>query len=317
MLNLSAKIIENSLTPAEIIEAVKIGTIKYESGIYKVPTRIHLEGAGITNLVMPAMGEDYFCTKLVSVVPSNPQRNLPMILGTVILSKMETGETIALMDAPMITALRTAAVGALGLDLISPKETNKIGIIGLGVQGIWQTIFACSVRAVKEVYCYSRTKVKFDFYKKKVLKKCPYLEIYWCESSAEVVQKSQVIYACTTSSKPIFLATEKLIKNKRFISVGSFQKETQELPNLVYEKADVLLIDSTAAKEEVGDVINALNNGFFKDHQVFTMGKIFTGEREIKREQNVVFKSVGMAAFDLALASAIYEKIIVTEDLLK
>jgi len=47
------------------------------------------------------------------------------------------------------------------------------------------------------------------------------------------------------------------------------------------------------------------------------MGKIFTGEREIKREQNVVFKSVGMAAFDLALASAIYEKIIVTEDLLK
>lgn len=317
MLNLSAEVIEHSLTPVEIIEAVKIGIIKCESGIYEVPTRIHLEGPGITNLVMPATGEDYFCTKLVSVVPSNPQRNLPMILGTVILSKMETGETVALMDAPMITALRTAAVGALGLDLIAPKETNKIGVIGLGVQGIWQTIFACSVRMIKEVYCYSRTKAKFDFYKKKVLEKCPRVEIFWCDNSEEVIQKSQVIYACTTSPKPIFSATEKLIQNKRFISVGSFQKETQELPNLVYEKADVLVIDSAAAKEEVGDVINALKNGFFKDHQVFTIGKIFTGERKIKWEQNVVFKSVGMAAFDLALASAIYENIIVTQDLLR
>ena len=104
MLNLSAETIENCLTPTEIIEAVRAGIIKCEKGIYDVPTRMHLEGEGIINLVMPATGKDYFCTKLVSVVPSNPQRNLPMILGTVVLSKMETGETVALMDAPMITA---------------------------------------------------------------------------------------------------------------------------------------------------------------------------------------------------------------------
>lgn len=310
MLNLSAETIENSLTPAEIIEVVKTGIIKYESGIYKVPARIHLEGEGIMNLVMPAMGERYFCTKLVSVVPSNPQRDLPIILGTVVLSKMETGETLALMDAPMITALRTAAVGALGLDLIAPKETETIGIIGLGVQGIWQTIFACTVRPIKQVYCYSRTKTRFDFYKKKILEKYPQISISWCESSEELVHKSQVIYTCTTSAKPVFLGTKKLIQNKRFISVGSFRKDMQELPNSVYEVADVLIIDSPAAKEEVGDVINALKNGFLTENQVFTIGKVFTGERKIEHSQNVVFKSVGMAAFDLTLASAVYEKFI-------
>ena len=310
MLNLSAETIENCLTPIEIIEAVRAGIIKCEKGIYDVPTRMHLEGEGIINLVMPATGKDYFCTKLVSVVPSNPQRNLPMILGTVVLSKMETGETVALMDAPMITALRTAAVGALGLEVISPKETDKIGMIGLGLQGIWQTIFACAVRNVKQVYCYTRTKARFAIYKKQVLEKCPHVEIIWCENNEEVVQKSQVIYACTTSPKPIFSEDKALIQNKRFISVGSFQKETQELPNSVYEKADVLIIDSEAAKEEVGDVINALDNGFFTDDQVFTIGKIFTGERIIEPGQTMVYKSVGMAAFDLALASAVYEKVI-------
>ncbi len=310
MLNLSAETIENSLSPAEIIEAVKTGIIKCESGVYKVPTRMHLEGEGITNLVMPAMGKRYFCTKLVSVVPSNPQRDLPMILGTVVLSKMETGETLALMDAPMITALRTAAVGALGLDLIALKETETIGIIGLGVQGIWQTIFACTVRPIKQVYCYSRTKAKFDFFKKKILEKYPQISIYWCESSEELVQKSQVIYTCTTSAKPVFSGTKDLIQNKRFISVGSFRKDMQELPNSVYEETDVLILDSEAAKEEVGDVINALRNGFLTENQVFTIGKIFAEERRIEHSQNVVFKSVGMAAFDLALAAAVYEKFI-------
>lgn len=309
MLNLSPEIIENCLTPAEIIAIVKTGIIKYESGVYDVPTRLHLERPNITNLVMPAVGERYFCTKLVSVVPSNPQRNLPIILGTVILSKMETGETVALMDAPMITALRTAAVGALGLDLIASKSIEKIGIIGLGVQGIWQTIFANAIRPIKQVYCYSRTKARFDFYKKKVLEKCPQIAIIWCEDGDEVVRKSDVIYGCTTSAKPIFSEEENLIKNKRFISVGSFQKEMQEFPNSVYKNADVLLIDSAAATHEVGDVINAIDEGFVNENQVFTIGKVFTGERTIKAAQNAVFKSVGMAAFDLALASAIYEKV--------
>lgn len=309
MINLSAEQIENKLTPAEIIKVVKEGIINWELGNYQVPTRLHLEQNGNTNLVMPALGEHYFCTKLVSVIPSNPQRNLPMIVGTVVLSKSETGETVALLDAPMITALRTAAVGALGLKLISDKNTLKIGVIGLGVQGIWQTIFASSARPIQQVFCYTRTQSKFDFYKKKVLEKCPNLEISWCENADEVVEKAEVIYACTTSSNPIFSNDKKLIENKRFISVGSFRKEMQELPNVVYERADALMIDAEAARQEVGDVINPIHRGDFVENQVFTIGKVFTKKRTISMNANVVFKSVGMAAFDLALASAVYEKI--------
>jgi len=314
MLTLSADIVENILTPIEVIEATKIGLINCETGVYLVPTRMHLEAEGITNLVMPAMGKRYFCTKLVAVVPSNKQRNLPIIAGSVVLSKIETGETVALLDAPMITALRTAGVGAIGLDLISSKEVEKLGVIGLGVQGVWQTIFACSVRNIKEVYCFSRTKIVFDTYKEKVLKKCPDLTFIWCKNGEEVVEKSEVIYTCTTSPKPVFSLKESAIKNKRFISVGSFQKEMQELPDSVYKNAAILLLDTEAAKHEVGDVINAVGNGFFEENQVFSMGKILTKERTIDATQNVVFKSVGMAAFDLALASAVYEKMIANKN---
>ena len=308
MLDLSAPMIEPLLTPLEIIEVVKKGLLHIESGLYQVPQRMHLTGAGINYLVMPAMGKHYFCTKLVSVVPANASRKLPLIQGSILLGKMETGESIALLDAPMITALRTAAIGALGLDLIAPKGIEKIGIIGLGVQGLWQTIFACAVRKIKQVYCFSRTKEKFEAYQKKVLEKCPHLILTWCENSEAVVRASELIYTCTTSSQPVFFALASAIKNKRFISVGSFLKDMQELPDAVYQNAAILLVDTIAAKKEVGDVINAIEKKWLQEDQVFSVGKILTKERKIEREQNIVFKSVGMAAFDLALASAIYEK---------
>jgi len=308
MLNLSAEVIEQILSPAEIIEVVKSGIINFESGLYDVPTRMHLERPKITNLVMPAIGEQYFCTKLVSVVPDNPKRNLPTIVGTVILSKLETGETVALLDAPMITALRTAAIGALGFSIITPKTTEKIGIIGLGVQGIWQTIFACAIGNIKQVYCYSRSPSKFDAYKKKVLEKCPGLEITFCKNGDEVVRNSSVIYTCTNSPNPVFSDKEKLVQGKRFISIGSFKKNMQELPNIIYKNADLLLIDAPSAIHEVGDVINTIKNGYLEKHQIFTIGKVFTKDKKIEHSQNIVFKSVGMAAFDLALAVAVYEQ---------
>jgi len=308
MLHLSASMIESHLQPLEIIEVLRKGLMNIESGVYQVPKRMHLESQGISYLLMPAMGERYFCTKLVSVVPSNAQRKLPTILGSVLLGKKETGESLALLDAPMITALRTAAVGAIGLDLITPKKIEKIGIIGLGVQGVWQTIFACSIRDVKAVYCFSRTKEKFVSYQRKVLEKCPHLTLVWCENGESVVRESEIIYTCTTSSQPVFSASASSLKNKRFISIGSFQKDMQELPQVVYENAAILLVDTLAAKEEVGDVINAIENNWMEEEQVFEIGKVLTRERKIDVLQNIVFKSVGMAAFDLALASAVYEK---------
>jgi len=305
---LSAPKIENIFTPSEIIQILKRGVIDCKSGVYSVPDRIPLEQKSSVRLVMPAVGDNYFCTKIVSVIPSNPKRNLPVITGKIILNKVETGETLAILDAPMITALRTAAVGALGLEIISQKSVEKIGIIGLGVQGVWQSVFACSVRPIRQVFCFSRTKSRFDFYKKSVLEKCPYLEIIWCETADEVVRDSEVIYACTNSSKPVFSNDEKLIQNKRFISIGSFTKKMQEFPDAVYENADVLVIDSEAARHEVGDVINAIEKGYFTQEKVVSIGKFFIEIESGLGDKNLVFKSVGMAGFDLALASAVYEK---------
>ena len=83
----------------------------------------------------------------------------------------------------------------------------------------------------------------------------------------------------------------------------------QELPDAVYKSADVLLIDSATAKTEVGDVIHAMKFGWIAENQIVTLSEIISGTKTIPSDARVVFKSVGMAAFDLSLAIAVFHKI--------
>jgi len=302
----SKKDIEESISLSEIIQVVRSGIINCESGVYNVPQRMHIEENGLTYLLMPAIGQKYFCTKLVSVIPENSRQNLPIITGTLILNEKSTGLPIAQMDAPTITALCTGAVGAIGLSHISDESIENLGIIGCGIQAIHQTIFDVQIRPIKSVFCTSRTKAKFEHYKESVLKKCPNLEVVWCDTSELVCKKSEAIIACTNSPDPVLPNDWDLLKNKAIVSVGSFKKEMQELPDIVYQKSDVLLVDTMVAKKEVGDVINPIKNGWIEENKVISIGEILTQKKSIKGKR-AVFKSVGMAAFDLALAVAVYQ----------
>ena len=306
---ITAQQIECALSFKEVISAVKAGILSYQEGEYIVPTRMHLEQPDLDYLLMPAIGQDYFCTKLVAVVPVNKQREMPVINGTLVLHRRDTGVAIAMMDASVITSLRTGAVGAIGLELMTTQTPSSIGVIGCGVQGIWQSIFAAAVLSVDRIFCYSRTPERFEEYRSKVQPYYPSLEIVWCESADEVVQEAELIYGCTSSSQPIFSNDKRLIEDKQFISVGSFRKDMQELPDVVYQQAEGIIIDSPAAIEEVGDLINAIAHGMVMREQVVTIGEILSGKRTLENPHNWVFKSVGMAAFDLALAEAIYRSL--------
>jgi len=82
----------------------------------------------------------------------------------------------------------------------------------------------------------------------------------------------------------------------------------QELPDLVYKEADALIIDADTAITEVGDVINTIQNNWIPASSIYTLADILNDKVDIQDYKNIVFKSVGMAAFDLALVIASYER---------
>ena len=275
---------------------------------YIVPQRMHLELGELTYLVMPALGPNYSCTKLVSVVPSNPAKGLPLIQGSVILSDIRTGVDLGLFDAPMITAIRTAAVAYLAMSTFSPSSANKIGIIGCGLQGYWQTKMASANQSISDVFCYTRSPDNFFRYKKKLLVDFPDLEVTLCDHPDHVIQQAPIIYTCTDSADPVFSDDQSLVSNKLFVSVGSYKHDMQELPDAVYEYNDTIIVDTLTALKEVGDVIIPVNKGMISEKDVIPMSTVLSDSYEWDSNRKVTIKTVGMAAFDLALSGFIYEQ---------
>ncbi len=306
MLILSDNEVESLLGPQQLLNTVEAAMISYENKMSLAPKRMHIDHGEDTLLCMPSFSEHVFGTKLVSVIPGNASKNLPVTNGIMLLNDSTTGLTLAIMNASKLTALRTGAVGAIGIKYITPEGDSSIGLIGCGVQGMHQALFACCVRPINTIYCLLRTKQTFNKLKNFVNAQFPEIQVIGCATTEEVLSKTNIIITATTSPVPVLNNNVSQLEGKHFISIGSFKPSMQELPDAVYQLANELVIDSEFAKYETGDIINPVAKGFIKDENVFTIGKLILGKRKINTANTTVYKTTGMAIFDLFVSQCIY-----------
>jgi ornithine cyclodeaminase len=86
-----------------------------------VPPRMVLPvGQGNSLFVMPAHDARIAITKIITVLPSNRQRGLPPVQGDILVFDIQSGQRIAVLDGPTVTARRTAAVSLLAAQKLAP-----------------------------------------------------------------------------------------------------------------------------------------------------------------------------------------------------
>lgn len=310
MLVLNNREVGELLSLQQTIAVVEKAIVAYEENLAIVPQRMHIDHGKNTLLCMPSWGAEVFGTKLVSVAPGNSTKDLPVTNGAMLLNDGDTGLPLALINASKLTAMRTGAVGAIGLKYITPTDESTIGLIGCGVQGAHQIIFACAVRPIKTVYYFDPVTTKMSDLIELVNRHYPKVNLVPCRSSEEVVERAKTIICATTSLTPVFNDDNTLIKGKHFVSIGSYKPTMQELPDSVYKLASELSIDSDFARTETGDIINPIKNGLIKEEDVYTIGKLVLNKRKLDTSKTTVFKSAGMALFDLYAAQLVYEEAI-------
>jgi ornithine cyclodeaminase/alanine dehydrogenase-like protein (mu-crystallin family) len=201
-------------------------------------------------------------------------------------------------------------LGAIGIKYMTPPDIDSIGLIGCGVQGIHQAIFACSVRAVSKIYCLQRSEANMSAIVAGVREMFPAVTVIPCNEAETILQQTSVVITASRSTIPVLPDDVHLLENRHFIGIGSYKPNMQELPDQVFRLAGKLAIDSVFAKTETGDIINPLGRGILQERDVFTIGKLLTGEVMVDVNATTVFKSAGMALFDLFVARALYERAI-------
>jgi ornithine cyclodeaminase/alanine dehydrogenase-like protein (mu-crystallin family) len=90
---------------------------------------------------MPAMeiSKHLATIKVVGYHPNNPvQRVLPTILSSVVQYDTESGHLLALMDATLLTALRTGAASAVASRILARPDSRVLALIGCGAQSVSQ-----------------------------------------------------------------------------------------------------------------------------------------------------------------------------------
>ena len=295
------------LTPAETIGIVESAALAAQSGGDSVvPARQHVRWAHGTLLTMPAIAAGALAVKLVSVVPGNAGRQLPVTNGLMIFGDSGTGLPLAIMDAAALTAMRTGAVGALGVKYLTPLTVAALGVVGAGVQGAWQAISACAVRPIRAIFALRRTPAGFDRFRATLAAHAPGVRVVACDSVSEVLAHAEVIVTATTCATPVLPDDAGLLAGKHFIAMGSYERHMRELPEAVFRLAGHLVLDSGFARHEVGEAVWPAEHGILTDADVFTIGEVIAGRRSIDVTRTTAYKSAGMALYDLYVAQALH-----------
>ncbi len=308
MLILSADDIVKAASCQEVVMAVEKAMIMYERKDFYMPQRVHLDYHGNTLLLMPCFTPESMATKLLSIFPGNREKKKLAMNGIVVLNDAETGEPVALLNGAKLTATRTAAVGSVGVRYLTDPGITTAGIIGLGVQGFHQAIFVSAVRKIQKIIVYDiNTEIRDEFIKQFHFY-YPQIEIHPVERVEDMLNQTDLIIAATPSKTPVIPDNEKIIPGKKFIGIGSFKPDMREFPEALFRNLQYLFVDTDHALNETGDLIDPLNNHWIAEHQIITAGKLVLGEAMVDPNQTCLFKSVGMALFDLVVADYIFQK---------
>jgi ornithine cyclodeaminase/alanine dehydrogenase-like protein (mu-crystallin family) len=302
--------VRRALTMPEAMRAVKETFIQLSMGQARVPARISLEIPEFrtTALVMPAYlpRTKRLGLKLISLCEDNPSKGLPLAQAVAILMDAELGTPLAVMDASYLTAVRTGAASGAATDVLARRDARVAAIFGAGVQGKTQLEAVAAVRPIRKVLVFDVDPQAATAFAKEMGHKLA-LDVEPA-SSPKALREADVICTATTSAVPVF-ADRDLKPGVHINAVGSYKPHVREIPGETIRRARVYVDQRQACLEEAGDLIIPLREKLIdEDHILAEIGEVLAGLKpgRSSADEITVFKAVGNAALDLAMASLVF-----------
>lgn len=297
------------------IEAVAEAYRLIYRGEAELPVRsnIPVEPHDGSLMTMPAYlggGMDALGAKLISFYGTNPtRRGLPAIQGNVVLFDGRDGALLALMDAGHLTAMRTGASGGVAARYLAKEDARTLTIFGSGVQAPYQVEAALCERAVERVFVISRTPANAESLAIELTERFGVS----AQATADVemaVEAADILVTATSAHEPLFPGTQ-LRPGVHISGIGSHLPYASEVDAVTLERSKVVVDQMSACLAEAGDLIRPINEGIYDAGRIHCeIGAIVEGDMPGRENDDEItfFKSVGLAAQDVAVARVVYRK---------
>jgi ornithine cyclodeaminase/alanine dehydrogenase-like protein (mu-crystallin family) len=221
----------------------------------------------------------------------------------VLLFRADSPELVAVLDADKLGQLRTGAASGVAAKYLAAPGARSLGLIGCGWQA--ESQLAC-IRAalpqLERVVVFCRTEER--------------LRAFCEEHGAEPGEghrdpaECDVVVTATTSPDPV-LRGEWLQPGALVCAMGANDGRRRELDNVVLERAAFVCCDSREdARLESADLIEPIESGVLDWLEVHELQEVVAEEVAGRQsdEDIAVFKSNGLAAWDVAVAVAAVER---------
>ncbi len=317
MLILSAADVRALVPMEEAIRLMGVAFAELSAGRAQSPLRtpLHNEQLGGVTLFMPAAVPALggLGMKIVSVFPTNRERDLPTIMAIVGVIVAETGKPLAILDGTFLTALRTGAVSGKATELLAREDSRTLLCIGAGAQAFTQVWAVVTARpGIERILISSRTRARAEGLVERLRAELPDIgaRATVADDLRAATREADIVCTATNATEPLFDDAD-LRPGAHINAVGAYTPAMQEVPPATVARAYVVVDEVKAALAEAGDLVKPLEAGLIDHAHLETeLGQIASGDRpgRTSPEQITVFKSVGNAVQDIAVARFAVER---------
>jgi alanine dehydrogenase len=286
------------LSPADALEAVEGCFRRLAAGEITNSPRTRLRVSGGVFAIMAAADEGLQLAGLKSYAWL--QEGTPFVVA---LFDLERGELAAVVEADKLGQLRTGAASGVAARYLAREGARSLGVIGCGWQAESQV--ACireAVPTIEHVVAFCRTEERLEEFCKRVGAESG-------ETHRDAGEQDIVVTA-TTAKDPV-LRGEWLEPGALVCAIGANEPNARELDNVVLERATFVCCDSREQSQlESGDLIEPVARGVLDWLEVHELQEVVAGEVPGRQSDGdiVLFKSNGIAAWDVAIGAAALAK---------
>jgi alanine dehydrogenase len=297
-LYLTEEDVEALVTPADAVEAIEASFRRLAAGsVENRPRyRVRLEGGRMAVMSAADLELGYAGAKVYTAFAEGSR-------FVVTLFRSDVLELSAVIEADKLGQLRTGAASGVAAKYLAREGASTLGIFGCGWQARGQV---AALRAVlpslERVVAYSRSGAKLREF-------CAEIAAEPAEEPREVAGQ-EIVVTATNSRDPV-LRGEWLREGALVCAIGANVPQARELDNVVLERAVFVCCDSIEqAKLESGDLIEPIAGGVLDWLEVHELQEVVAGEISGRSSPDdiVLFKSNGLAAWDIAAGTLALEK---------
>jgi alanine dehydrogenase len=223
----------------------------------------------------------------------------------------KSGDLIALIQADYLGQVRTGAASGVATHHMARPDAQHVGLYGSGKQARTQLLAVCRVRNVQRVHVFSPNEERRRRFCQEMSAECQ-CDVIPVSRPEQAAHDQDIVITATSSREPV-LYGDWLAEGTHLNLIGSNYIHKAEVDAIAFRRCSTIIVDSKdQARLEAGDFVQALEEGSLRWTEVHELGQVVVGRYAGRQHPQdiTMFKSLGIALEDIAVAARVYDKAI-------